>query len=237
MRWLFAALPLAVTGCRVGFDALGSDAGAGQGSDAVESPAGGVETGTTNGSITITLESGISSEHRVFVAVIAGAAGGAIACTDSRGNTYTIEAQVGAGGEAFVCSTHPSSSFVAGDVITATYPVFDGTSAIAMTSFETQSQKAANVNSGTGTAPTSLSVSAASRDAILGVIAWTGSAQLVTFPAFNVDENVDSQQGAASRHLVLGHHSALAAGSVSADATLSASAPWDAIVAVFPGDN
>ena len=70
---------------------------------------------------------GVVSGHRVIIAAAVGTYRGAVGCTDTRGNAYTIDGRAAAN-NLFVCSAYVATALQPGDTITVTYPSYSGTS-------------------------------------------------------------------------------------------------------------
>jgi signal peptidase I len=78
--------------------------------------------GTTSEVITVPA-GGVAEGHTVVVRLtLHGASAGAVAATDSRGNTYSVDADAGAGDRVVILSGYVDTALQAGDTITVTHP-------------------------------------------------------------------------------------------------------------------
>ena len=53
---------------------------------------------------------------------MAGTFAGAVGCSDTQGNSYTVDADITGVGRLFICSAHNVTALTSGDTITASYP-------------------------------------------------------------------------------------------------------------------
>src|SRR5687767_8367296 len=78
-------------------------------------------------SLSVTLTAGAAAGNTVIVSFAMDPSGGAVACQDTQGNTYTLDAQATngaatAGVRTALCSSFLATALVAGDSITVTHP-------------------------------------------------------------------------------------------------------------------
>ena len=89
-----------------------------------------------NTSLTISVPAGgVAAGDSVIVSVTAGTFGGAVACSDTKGNVYSVDADVTSVGRLFICSARNVTALTSSDKITATYPGFSGMSAATASEF------------------------------------------------------------------------------------------------------
>lgn len=95
------------------------------GANFVQQVASGTKSQSGNTTLALTLTAPVAAGHRVIAAASVGTFAGPVACKDSRGNTYTIDAR---SSNVFVCSSLLTTALASGDTLTLTYPGFSGPS-------------------------------------------------------------------------------------------------------------
>jgi hypothetical protein len=87
-----------------------------------------IKTQVGNSFMSVTVPAGgVPAGHTVIASAAVGTFAGARSCSDSQGNTYTVDV-VSASNDLFVCSGQITTALLAGDTITMSYPGFGGTS-------------------------------------------------------------------------------------------------------------
>ena len=80
-----------------------------------------------NSSVAVTVgASGVIGGHSIIVAFGSSTFAGAVGCSDTKGNSYNVDADKinGATGRVTICSAHNVTALASGDKITVTYPAF-----------------------------------------------------------------------------------------------------------------
>jgi hypothetical protein len=77
--------------------------------------------------LTVPTGGGVAAGHRLVAAAAIGTYRGAVTCSDSRGNAYSIDGRASAN-NLFVCSAYTTTALQPGDTITLTYPSYSGMS-------------------------------------------------------------------------------------------------------------
>ncbi len=114
----------------------------------------------------------MATGHTVVVAVTAGTFAGAVACRDTKGNAYSVNADIRGTSRLFVCSARSVVALVPGDTITATYPGFSGISAATASEFSgLSSVEGSATKSGNSAAP-AVTVSANAGDLVFGAVTF-----------------------------------------------------------------
>jgi hypothetical protein len=201
-----------------------------------------------NSSISIVLEAGktVTAGNSIVVAVSVGTFAGAVGCTDTKGNTYTVVNDVKGPGRLFVCSARDVVTLSAGDKITATYPGFSGSTVASASEFSGVTSVTGHESAtGSGLTPTaSLTGQPGSLIQtdflIVGAVAYTATptfaADCADGPAEHVFRSmtavgpVSAGGGSGKKTLVLMYRIATDPGSYSTCGTLSGSRPWLAAV-------
>ena len=180
-----------------------------------------------NASVTIPVSDAVAAGNSVVVAVTAGTFAGAVGCSDSKGNTYTVDATVTGQGRLFVCSSRTTIALAAGDTITATYPGFSGLSTASATEYSGLSgvdqTRTATGNSAT---PTSGAVTTTHpNELIFGAVSYTSTPTFTAGCGLVVVGAIGTGSGSGTR-LNPAYQVASGSGPYSACGTLSSSRPW-----------
>ena len=91
-----------------------------------------------NSSISVTVgASGVAAGDSIIVGFAHGTFAGPVGCSDTKGNSYSVDADRnnGGAGRVTICSAHGVAALAAGDQITATYPAFSGYTTISANEF------------------------------------------------------------------------------------------------------
>jgi len=150
-----------------------------------------VRNNVSNSSITVSVpSSGVAAGNSIVVTVHVGSLGGAMACSDPTNGAYSTDVVSASGGTAIaIASRHGVSALGFGDVITCTYPVFNGESS--MGAYEFSGLETANVLDRTaqGGSASSFFVSSGltaatsqANELVFGLV-WLPSATQTFFPA------------------------------------------------------
>jgi Periplasmic copper-binding protein (NosD) len=95
-------------------------------------------TTSTNSSIAITVgASGVMAGDSIIVGFASSTRAGAVGCFDTKGNSYSVDADQinGGAGRVSICSAHNVTALASDDKITATYPGFSGITSATATEF------------------------------------------------------------------------------------------------------
>lgn len=147
-------------------------------------------TNVSNPSMTVSVpSSGVAAGDSIVVTVQVGSLGGAIACSDSINGAYNTDVfspATGAAGIA-IASKHDVSALTFGDVITCTYPVFNGASSMSVYEFSgldganPLDQTAQSLSTSAGAASSGLTAATSQgRELVFGFVWLPGSTQTFT---------------------------------------------------------
>ncbi len=196
-----------------------------------------------NNSITATIgTTGIPAGDTVAVSVATGTFAGAVGCSDSKGNTYSVAADRNSGqGRLFVCTSHLATALTAGDTITATYPIFSGISLVSVngiaafaSSGVVTAAKSANGNSPT---PNSGTITVGGPTVLLGIVAHNSTPILTPGSGYTLVGQVSGGTGSSKRTLSPEFQVVSTAGSYSANATISSGGQfWQAAIVAYAGN-
>jgi hypothetical protein len=195
-----------------------------------------------NNSIMATVGSaGASVGDTVNVAVAVGTFSGAVGCTDSEGNIYTVVLDNNTGnGRLFVCSSLLTHALGAGDTVTAKYPGFSGVSAITVNSISSLvslgSVDASAITSGNSSGPNSGPVSTSkAADVLFGVIANNSTPTFTAGGGYTAVGQVAAGSGSGKVTISPEYDLVSQTGSYSATGTLSAGQFWRAGIIAYKG--
>src|SRR3989344_7818150 len=96
------------------------------------------KTANPNANISATVPaSGVAAGNTIIASFGASTVIGTPSCTDSKGNTYTVDVTRinGTSGRVTICSAPVVTALVSGDTITASYPSFSGGPSMSATEF------------------------------------------------------------------------------------------------------
>jgi hypothetical protein len=192
---------------------------------------------TGNASISITVpEAGVSAGDTVVVAVEAGTFQGAVACSDSQGNTYSVDADVNSVGRLFICSARSVVALKAGEAITATYPAFSGMTVASATEFSGLSGvDQMRVASGNNAKPSSQPITTTRpTELLISVISHNSTPVFTSGCGFTPATEAIGGSGGSQKTIDLGYQVASAVGTFSACGTLSPSGQrWRAAIIAY----
>ena len=190
-----------------------------------------------NSTMTINVASaGVAAGNWLIVAVTAGTFGGAVGCSDSKGNAYTIDADITSVGRQFVCSGRASNALTSTDTITVTYPGFSGVTTAIASEFAgvtaVDQQSSAN---GNNTSPNSGPVTTTSATELLFTAISHGNTPTLTLGCgFLASGNATIGSGGGQKTTDAGYQVTSATGTFSACGTLSPSAvQWQAAIVTY----
>jgi len=195
-------------------------------------------SGAGNSSTTITVGlSGVTGGNSILVAFASSTVGGVVGCSDTKGNTYHVDAdRIGGAGRATICSAHNVTALVSGDQITVSYPGFSGNSSATANEFSglahslTLDQTSTAIgNSG---APNSgLTPPTTQSDELLyGAVVYSGTNAATFTPAAGFTLTNPDLTG---RRLASLFDTVTATGSFSAGGTLTSQNQWAALIATY----
>jgi hypothetical protein len=193
-----------------------------------------------NSSITTTVASaGVAAGHSVIVAITASTFGGVVACSDTKGNSYSINADVTGSGRLFICSAHNVTALTSSDTITATYPSFSGISTASANEFSglasagavdrtsTASGNSANPSSGTTATTTQAS------EVLFGAIAYNNTPTFAAGGGYNVVGQVIGGSGAGQKNLYPEYQIVSSTGGYAATGTMTPGQQWWAAIVTY----
>ena len=190
-----------------------------------------------NSTMTITVPAaGVASGNTVIVAASVGTFGGAVGCSDTKGNSYTIDADVSSVARQFVCSSHVTNALTSSDMISLTYPGFSGmTTAIASEFSGISSVDQHHAGSGNSAAPSSGAVTTGSaKELVFAAISHSGTSTLALGCGAGFAGKFVAGTGGGTKTIDVGYQVTAAVGSFSACGTLSPSGVWwQAAVATY----
>jgi glucose/arabinose dehydrogenase len=194
-----------------------------------------------NTSITIPVPAGgVAAGHAVLLAATVGTFAGAVACRDSKGNVYSVDADIRGTGRVFVCSARNIVALVPGDTITATYPGFSGISAASASEFSGLSTVGPSATKSGNSAVPSVSLSATAGDVVFGAVTY-GSTPTFTVGCgspppderFTLMGEVSGGTGSGRKSLEPEYVVAPMPTSYNVCGTLTAPRPWLAAAVVY----
>jgi hypothetical protein len=189
-----------------------------------------------NSSVSIAVpDVGVTAGNTVVVSVETGTARGAVSCRDSRGNTYSVDADVLGVGRLFVCSARLSVALQGGDTITAVYPGFSGGSVASATEFAgITGLEQARAKIGNSKQPSSGAITTTRSGALLlSVISHNGPSVLTSNGSFTLYCRAIVGGGSGQKTIDLGYQLGVPPGTYTAAGTLSGAARWRAIILAY----
>jgi hypothetical protein len=173
----------------------------------------------------MTVPSSVAGGNTLVVAAFVGTFRGTAGCSDSRGNSYTVDADTTANGRLFVCSARLAAGLSAGDTITVTYPGFSGLSVAVATEFSGTSgvDQRATAN-GSNAKPTVGPITTTrARELLVNVVAWGTSPTYSPGCGFIPASEVSVGSGGGRKTVNVSFRTVDATGSYTACGTLSPS--------------
>jgi uncharacterized delta-60 repeat protein len=243
-------LPLQTDGKLIGVGRAGNDRGLAR-YNASGAPVGplvypvSTNTRSTSGNTNVVATvgtTGISAGDTATVSVATGTFAGAVGCSDSKGNTYSVSVDRNSGqGRIFVCTAHLTNALTTGDTITGMYPVFSGISVVsvnAISAFASNgtvtATSSANGNSAT---PNSGNIAVAGPTVLLGVIGHNSTPTLTPGSGYTLVGQVSGGTGSSKRTLSPEFQVVSNPGSYNANATISNGGQfWQAAVVGYSGN-
>jgi glucose/arabinose dehydrogenase len=190
-----------------------------------------------NASIPITVPAGgsVAAGHAVVVSVSAGTFAGEVGCRDSRGNKYSVDADIRGTGRVFVCSSRNIPvALAAGDTITATYPGFSGISAATAAEYSGVFNVGPSATkSGNGTTPGVMNVSASTGELLVGAVGFNATPTFSPCPGFARAGEAAGGAGSGRKVVAAEYQVAATTTSYNVCGTLTAPRPWQAVAVVY----
>lgn len=191
--------------------------------------------GSTSSTITVGA-AGVAEGHTVVLRLsMHGATAGSVAATDSKGNTYTNDADAGSGDRAVVLSGYVNNALVSGDTVTVTHPT-NTSSAVSAADFSgvaaSSRVDATGTGTGSSTAPSAVVTSVASRTVVVN---GTAVAASITYTEPSGWTTLSGQTSTCSSTAV-GHTAykkLYDAGATTYTATLSGSKAWSTVSVAY----
>jgi hypothetical protein len=193
-----------------------------------------------NASLVATLNHGVAADSTLAVSIATGTFQGAVGCSDSRGNAYTVVADRNTGnGRLFICEAAVHSALHSGDTVTASYPGFSGlsvASAVAITGLDSPgSVTGATTAAGSNPPVNSGSVTASTVPAVIfGAVAHTSVSTFNPSGQLTVVGEVSAGSGSAEKTVSPVFEVVSASGSYAVTGALSGSGFWQAAVTASP---
>jgi len=177
----------------------------------------------------------VAAGDTILVAVNAGTFVGAVGCSDSKGNTYSVDSDVTANGRLFVCSARNVTALGLVDTITATYPGFSGLSVAVATEFSgvtTLDQSLAA--SGNDASPTvGPVVTTQSTELLISVVSHTSTPVFTPGCGFVAASWAIAGSGSSQKTIDVSYQVVSATGSYSACGTMTAGQWWSAEILTY----
>jgi glucose/arabinose dehydrogenase len=187
-----------------------------------------------NSSITIAVPTGgVAGAHTVVVAVTVGTFAGAVACRDSKGNAYSVDADIRGTGRVFVCSARNIVALAPGDTITATYPGFSGITAATAGEFSGLSSVARSATKSGNSAAPSVTVMANAGDLVFGAVTFGATPTFTAGCGFTLAGEAAAGTGSGRKVVDAEYRVAPSTTSYNACGVLTAPRPWLAAAVVY----
>ncbi|HKA35492.1 MAG TPA: hypothetical protein VKH43_01645, partial [Thermoanaerobaculia bacterium] len=193
-----------------------------------------------NNSMTITVSAvGVAGGDSILVAFASSTVAGAVGCSDSKSNTYHVDADRinGASGRVTICSAHGVTALASGDTITVTYPSFSGSSSVTANEFQGLSSGGTTLDvTATGTGNTAFPTSGPSPttsqadELLYGAIFFSGTNFATFTPGAGYTR---TNPDLAGRRLASEYMAVSATGSYQANGTLTTANQWAAALATY----
>jgi len=198
------------------------------------------QSSSSNSSITITVPAaGVAAGDSIIVSVTAGTFAGAVSCSDTKANSYTIDADITGAGRLFVCSAHNVTALASGDTITASYPGFSGVTTASANEFSgiAPTTPADKVSTAAGNNPSPSSGSTATttqaNELLFGAIAHNSTPTFAPGSGYNLAGQVIGGSGSGQKTNSPEYRIVSATGSYAADGTLSSGQQWQAAIVTY----
>ena len=183
---------------------------------------------------------GVAVGDTVVVSVATGTFAGAVGCSDTKGNAYTVVADKNTGqGRLFACSSTVATALSTGDVVTATYPGFSGLSVVSVTKILAYATTGAtdgvsSTSSGSNPPVNSGNVATThAADLLFGVVAHTSPSTFTPGSGFEVVGEVSGGSGAGQKTVSPVFKAVYSTGVYNATGTLSGSGFWQAALIAY----
>ena len=168
--------------------------------------AGNSRSSSSNNNITATVGAeGVAVGDTAVVSVATGTFAGAVGCSDTKGNAYTVVADKNTGqGRLFTCSSTLATALGTGDVVTATYPGFSGLSVVSVNKILAYTTTGATdgVSTASGSNPpvNSGTINTAhAADLLFGVVAHTSPSTFTPGSGFQIVGQVSGGSGSGKK--------------------------------------
>ena len=192
-----------------------------------------------NSTVSLTVSGlGVGAGDSVIVAVTAGTFAGAVSCSDSKGNTYAVDADVIGAIRLFVCSAHNVTALASGDTITASYPGFSGLTTISANEFAGLSSIPVDrwaTATGNNASPSSGSTAATTKasELLFAAIAHNSTPTFTEGAGYALVGQVIGGSGSGQRTLSPEYRIVSSIGSYAADGSLSGGQQWEAVIVTY----
>ena len=191
-----------------------------------------VRSSSGNASLPIVPGSTVAAGDTVVVAVTVGSFAGPVGCSDTKGNVYSVPADIRTTARLFICSSRIVVALTPSDRISATYPAFSGiTTASASEYSGVSSAGASQATSGSSVSP-SATTTLAVDGLVFGAVTYTSTPTLAARCPGTIMGPVSMGTGSGKRSLYTLYRQA-PPGSASICGTLSASRPWLAAAVAY----
>ena len=196
-------------------------------------------TTVTNSSITLTVPAaGLAGGNSIIVGLQVGAPIGAVSCSDPKNGAYNTDVVTAAGTtRVAIVSKHNVVALVGGDVITCTYPIFNGVSVVTANEFSGLSataldQTAVGASSLNGAISTALTATTAQADEVLvGLFGVTNPPPNQTLTPGTGYTVIGSAPAAPTLYPM--YKLVFATGGYAANGTLAGSGAWRGAIATY----
>ncbi|MDP2674685.1 MAG: hypothetical protein Q8Q00_07240 [Dehalococcoidia bacterium] len=198
------------------------------------------QSSSSNSSITITVPAaGVAAADSIIVSVTAGTFAGAVSCSDTKGNSYAVDADVTGVGRLFVCSAHNVTALASGDTITATYPSLSGVTTASANEFSgvsaTTPADKVSTAAGNNASPSSGSTATTTQanELLFGAIAHNSTPTFAPGSGYNLAGQVIGGSGSGQKTNSPEYRIVSATESYAANGTLSSGQQWQAAIVTY----
>ena len=187
-----------------------------------------------NANLTFSVSSaGVAAGNTVVLAVTAGTFAGPVGCTDSKGNVYTVDADIRGSSRLFVCSSRNVAALGPNDSITATYPGFSGLSAVVAGEYRGISSVGPSATRSGNSVSPSASVSANAGDLVVGAVAYGSTPTFASACGFTLAGEASGGAGSGRKVVAAEYLIAPTTQGYPACGALSSARPWLAAAVVY----